>query len=319
MALRAGRRRQQGGLAVFAHVTAALAAERRSAGVDPGPAASRLLLLFDGDEHAGTFGGARAFFEGPDRPPSLAGAMIGYPGNDQVVMGSRGFLRVRLGVHGVAAHSGSGRHRGTNAIEKAARLGEALAATPLPSDESGFGLPPRATVTTIAGGEGYSSIPDRCELGVDLRLTPSFAESEARRWVEEVVARCDRAAGPTLPGDHPTEVVPVASQPAFRIPDTTPFVQELRAAAAMVLGRPVPTAVVGPSSVANYLATLGVPATAGFGVTFRGVHAPDECVEVASFRPVFETYLAALRRLLDGAAPPDPARPAAPAHLPGAP
>ena len=32
----------------------------------------------------------------------------------------------------------------------------------------------------------------------------------------------------------------------------------------------VPTGVVGPSSIGNYLATLGIPATAGFGVTFNG-------------------------------------------------
>jgi succinyl-diaminopimelate desuccinylase len=62
----------------------------------------------------------------------------------------------------------------------------------------------------------------------------------------------------------------------------------------------VPTAVAGPSNIANYLATLDVPATAGLGVTYRGIHAPDECVRLDTLAPTFRTYRDALTRLLTG-------------------
>lgn len=49
-----------------------------------------MALVFDVDEHTGGFGGAKAYFEhaGP-----VDGVMIGYPGSDHVVTGSRGVLR----------------------------------------------------------------------------------------------------------------------------------------------------------------------------------------------------------------------------------
>jgi succinyl-diaminopimelate desuccinylase len=47
--------------------------------------------------------------------------MIGYPGLEHVVTGSRGVLRARMHVHGVASHSGGSRAT-PSAIAKAAAL-----------------------------------------------------------------------------------------------------------------------------------------------------------------------------------------------------
>lgn len=55
--------------------------------------------------------------------------------------------------------------------------------------------------------------------------------------------------------------------------------------------------VAGPSNIGNYLAGLGIPATAGFGVAYRGLHATDEQADLAS--------IPAVRDL-----PPGPPRPA---------
>ena len=62
--------------------------------------------------------------------------------------------------------------------------------------------------------------------------------------------------------------------------------------------RDLPAAVAGPSSIGNYLATLGIPATSGFGVTYRNLHAADECIQLASIAPTYAAYLGALRELL---------------------
>ena len=141
------------GAAIFAHVAAGLL-----------PAGDQLagsvVLLFDVDEHTGRFGGARAYFEGTDAPDNVGGVMIGYPGPDYVVTGGRGVLRARLHVHGVASHSG-GRTMTPNAITKAAALVAALSGAELPADTGpDFPLPPRLTVTEVAGGSGYSTVPD---------------------------------------------------------------------------------------------------------------------------------------------------------------
>jgi succinyl-diaminopimelate desuccinylase len=58
--------------------------------------------------------------------------------------------------------------------------------------------------------------------------------------------------------------------------------------------------IAGPSNIGNFLAAKGIPATAGFGVRYRGLHAADESVELASIPQVAATYALAVSRLLDG-------------------
>jgi len=84
---------------------------------------------------------------------------------------------------------------------------------------------------------------------------------------------------------------------------TSELDRSLQEAAASALKRPCPFVVVGPSNIGNFLAELGIEATAGFGVSYRNLHAADEAVEVASIAPVYETYRYALRMLLDLSAP----------------
>jgi len=119
------------GAAIFAQIAARLLPVGRQL-------AGSLVLPFDVDEHTGGFGGARAYFEGPGGPDRIDGVMIGYPGPDHVVTGSRGVLRAQLRLHGIASHSG-GREATPNAISKAAQLGSALARAHLPA--RGDGLP----------------------------------------------------------------------------------------------------------------------------------------------------------------------------------
>jgi succinyl-diaminopimelate desuccinylase len=276
------------GVVVFSQLAAVLSREtHRLRGT--------MLFLFDADEHSGAFGGIRRFVsEHPELLPS-GGVMIGYPGHERIIIGCRGFMRAALEVHGVSAHSGSSSRRGVNAIGRAARLVRQLEAIDLAHDpHDAFRLPPQLTVTSIHGGEGFSSVPDRCRVQVDIRLTPAFAEDRARDLLQDVVAPFDSdrdAAAPTG-----VEVLP--GWPAYRLPDDAPVYQALRAAAASVIGRELPGDVAGPSSIGNYLATLGIQATSGFGVHYRGVHSADECIDISTLEPTFRTYLEAARLLL---------------------
>ena len=104
-------------VAIFAHLAAELVtvADKLQ---------GRLAVLFDCDEHTGGFAGAKTFLADY---PNVAGAMIGYPGNDQVVVGARGFYRTTITLYGHGGHSGSTRRSGSNAVEKAARLVASLA------------------------------------------------------------------------------------------------------------------------------------------------------------------------------------------------
>ncbi len=273
------------GAAIFAHLAVRLArtADRWAGSV---------VLLFDVDEHTGAFGGAKAFFDGPDAKP-VDGVMIGYPGLAHVVTGGRGVLRARMHVHGIAGHSG-GSTPTPSAIEKAAMLISGLHAATLPGPSGvGFPLPARLTVTAINGGEGYSAVPDLCTFNVDIRLTPAFDDKAALDLLRTQAAQVDAA----WPGTQPTLVEATTHWPAFALDAEAPPRAALLTAAAAV-GVHTDAKVAGPSNIGNYLAGLGIPATAGFGVDYRGLHGTDERIAVASIPLVQAAYHQALLTLL---------------------
>ena len=276
-------------VALFSHLLVELQRDRDFAG--------RIGVLFDCDEHSGRFGGARAFFDHPhdgQGPPRPDGVLIGYPGMGEIVAGCRGFVRCRLQVHGIAAHSGSAHDRGVNAVSRALALGQRLQSLPLPAADDDFPLPPQLTITGMrGGGEGFSQIPDLCEMKLDVRLTPAFTDRLAREAVGRVVAEADAQC----PQAQRTEIVWHDGWPAYRVPDSHPLVSAMREACQAELGTNVPIGIVGPSNIGNYLSCLGVPALCGFGVRDEGIHAANERIELATIEPVYKIYRDALRRL----------------------
>jgi succinyl-diaminopimelate desuccinylase len=278
------------GIAAFCHLAERV--RRLSGGLQ-----GTLTLLFDADEHTGGFRGARRFFGDPAvRERGVAGVMIGYPGLHEVVTACRGFYRATVTVHGTAGHSGASDREvwRDSSVEKAARLAVRLRQSRLPERRApGFDLPPTLTVTAISGGESWTVVPDTCSIKVDMRLTPVFGADEACRLLEEAVADVDRE-WPTV---SPTSLDVPESWPAYALPDTSPVAAALLGSA-RELGVPARAGIVGMGNIGNYLAALGIEATAGFGARFRGLHALDECVAVDDLPVVGAAYELAVRRLL---------------------
>ena len=274
-------------VAVFAHLLADAA--RTAPGI---PAVG----LFDADEHTGRFGGLCTYLDDADRRAGTAGVLIGYPGNDRIVVGSRGFLRAVIHVAGESAHSGSQRPAVANAVRRAAWLVTELDGVVPPGTaavDAGFPVPPKLTVTAVRGGEDFSIVPDRCTVSVDVRLTPRFGPHEAEAHLREAARRLDaQHAAP-----RPTAVEVVMARPAYRLPDASPLPAALRSGAEEAFGRRPPFEVVGPSNVGNVLAELGIEATAGFGVTHRNLHAVDEAIDVSTIDPVYRSYRSAVEVL----------------------
>jgi succinyl-diaminopimelate desuccinylase len=274
------------GAAIFCHLAARVAAAT-------GDLRGTVVVLFDVDEHTGGFGGARRYFAGPDAPRDVAGVMIGYPGQDKLVVGGRGVYRVRIHVHGVAAHSG-GRAATPSAVVKAADLIRLLSESPLPEGATAaFPLAGKLTVTAVQGGQGFSVSPDLCSLNVDVRTTPRFDADTAAAHVQRLVDQVDT----DWPDTRPTLVQVDTRWPAYALDERS----RLRAAllaAAVEHGVDVAPKIAGPSNIGNYLSGLGIPATAGFGVSYTGLHATDERIRIDSIPAVHATYHDAVIALL---------------------
>lgn len=54
----------------------------------------------------------------------------------------------------------------------------------------------------------------------------------------------------------------------------------------------------GPSNIGNLLAAEGIPATAGFGLPYEGLHGIDERAHLAELPQVYSVYQRAVLRLL---------------------
>lgn len=258
-----------------------------------------LTLLFDADEHTGGFRGAKRYFGDHENVRDVRGVMIGYPGINELVVGGRGFRRAQITVRGQAGHTGSRSTTDhTNAVEKAAELIRILAKRQLPGPvDPVLDLPPKVTVTRVAGGESYSTIPDHCVVDVDIRLTTLFGQAEADKLIQDAVTLVDEQ----FPVPHrATTVEFLESWPAYRLSESSSIRLALTRAARHHLKHGVTPKVAGPSNIGNYLARLGIDATAGLGVNYRGLHATDERIELSTIPLIQAVYHEAVLILLNG-------------------
>jgi succinyl-diaminopimelate desuccinylase len=268
------------GVAILAHVARQLA----GTGIPRGA----VHVLFDADEHTGRFGGVRAYLDAIARPPDAVS--LGYPGNDCIVVGSRGFLRAKLHFAGRAAHSGEIERSGVNALNKAAAFALKVAASTFPeTHDAAFPFGPAATVTQLSGGEGFSVVPDHATCNIDIRLTRAFDGAKARRWLEEIVHAVD--------GQSRLETVD--HWPAYLVDPEHGLVSSFAAAAERAFGRRIATEVCGPSNIGNLLAAQGVPTICAPGVSFGSMHAANEWADIDSIGPVYAMYCDAAVRFLN--------------------
>ena len=138
-------------------------------------------------------------------------------------------------------------------------------------------------------------VPDLCTVNVDIRLTPALDDPAAVALLQDAVASTDAE----WPGTVPTEVEVTTRWPPFALPDRSPLREALLTGAARAGLAPV-AKVAGPSNIGNYLAGLGIPATAGFGVDYQGLHGTDERIRLDSIPAVQAAYHHALLILLHG-------------------
>jgi succinyl-diaminopimelate desuccinylase len=258
------------------------------------PGMRRVSIVFDCDEHSGRFGGIKAYTREFGFPAHCA---IGYPGIEEIVCGSRGFWRTVVTLRGHMGHSGATLVPQELAANKLQRLLKALAdfsAKQQPASAD-FPLGARASVTGLqTGAKTFSVTASKIDCAVDFRLTPAFDAQAAQAFINKTLARIARECG----SEHASTMTPPDTWPPYRTPSAALLPQLLQQAAAQELGAAPPLVVCGPSNIGNYLAQQGTQVLSGFGVDFRNIHGPDECVRLATLAPVLRVYQAAVRGYL---------------------
>lgn len=160
---------------VAAFVTACLAEVER---LRSGPG---VVLIITAGEETGC-DGASALVR--DNRIGTAGAMVvAEPTSNAPFVGHKGALWLKALTKGVTAH-GSMPEQGENAVVKAARVISRL-------DDFDFNVArhpvlgkPTLNVGTVHGGLNVNSVPDRTEIGIDIRTIPGINHDQLRSGLE---------------------------------------------------------------------------------------------------------------------------------------
>jgi succinyl-diaminopimelate desuccinylase len=142
---------------------------------------AELTLIITSGEETGCVGAASLLAGGHLGP---AGAIIvGEPTGNAVCVGHKGALWLNAITSGITAH-GSMPEKGDNAIYKAADVIAKLKAFAFAADAHATLGAPTLSVNTVRGGLNINSVPDRAEIGVDIRTIPSVDHGALRNALQ---------------------------------------------------------------------------------------------------------------------------------------
>ena len=203
----------------------------------------------------------------------------------------KGFVWAQLTTLGHAAH-GSRWDLGVDAIRHAGALLRELDALDVSLAARTHPLLGRPSIhaSTIEGGSGMSTYPDRCVLRVERRTLPGETAAAVQAELEAAVAR----AGSGL-HDFRAEVQMLLAQPPSDVAVDAPLVTAL---SAMLADRGMSTACVGMSAWtdAALFNAAGMPAVC-FGPGDMGLaHAAEEYIELAQVEQATEILMALATR-----------------------
>lgn len=255
--------------------------------------ARRPLVLWATVDEEHDFGGVRALAA---RGIHAVGAVVAEPTQLRPVIAHKGCLRVQLVTRGRAAHS-SRPELGDNAILHATRLIDLL--------QRGFAErfsqlqhplcgPLRWSVTQIETVNPINVIPDRCRLGVDVRITPGQSSQDVLDWLDATLA------GSGIPVEQ--QSLRMADYALDTDPDAVVARWALEAAAT-VLGEPVlPAGAPYGTDASKISALAGVPAVVLGPGDIAWAHTDEEHIALNELDRGVEVYASVIDRFLrDGA------------------
>jgi acetylornithine deacetylase len=277
----------KGSLAAMVEAARALAAVGLEAG--------EVILTFVADEEYASLGTADVVrrMASDGRPDA---AIVVEPTGLDVCIAHKGFVWAKITTSGRAAH-GSLYDEGDDAV---VRMGHVLAAldrldrTILSARR--HPLLGRASLhaSTIRGGLGLSTYPDRCDLEIERRTLPGESDDAVMAEINGLLDAA-RTSSPGLRGG----VEMMLSRPPFDVDPEAEIVQAVVASAHAVLGRRPEIIGLGAWFDAALLGAAGVP-TVMFGPSGEGAHAAEEWVDLRSLAHCASTLVDVAARFCAG-------------------
>lgn len=248
-----------------------------------------IFLGFDANEQSGEYSGIRDIIK--IKKPKADVCILGYQGINEISIGMRGWLRLKIITRGESAHTGSKSKRGNNAIHQMADVITVLRKLNLEGKkEPFFEYGSNFNVSLIKGGVSINIVPDECEISIDIRFLPSQNK-------EEIMEKIDKQLQ-ELKNEKPNinyEIEFLRCEPPFLTDPENKFVKLLQKIAQDKLKTKIPLVTSGAGSVGSVISELGIPIINSFGCECDNGHAPNEWVNIESVPKVFEIFRESLK------------------------
>ncbi|MDP3769969.1 MAG: M20/M25/M40 family metallo-hydrolase [bacterium] len=237
-----------------------------------------IFLGFDADEQTGNFTGVREVIK---HAPKADVCVLGYQGINEISIGARGWLRIKITTLGKSAHTGSRTGKGINAIHAMGKVINAITSLDLSQKtEPFFEFGSALNVSQINGGVAVNIVPDKCEANLDIRLLPSQTKENILKMIREKLDELNIQY----------QLKELQHEQAYLTGPKNSFVLLLQKTASEVLGKEIPLVASGQGSAGNVVSKLGIPIINAFGVESDNVHAPNEWINVKTIPQIFEIY-----------------------------
>ena len=136
-----------------------------------------IILGFDANEQSGEYSGIRDIVK--TQKPKADVCILGYQGIDEISIGMRGWLRLKIITKGESTHTGSRSKKGNNAIHQMVEVIRTLRKLDLGGKkEPFFNYGSAFNVSLVKGGIAINIVPDECEINIDIRFLPSQTKQE---------------------------------------------------------------------------------------------------------------------------------------------
>jgi len=211
---------------------------------------------------------------------------LGYQGNEEISIGARGWLRLKLITLGKQAHTGARYSRGINAVHKMQKAIEAiLKLNFLKKKEKFFEYGPSLNISLIKGGLFMNIVPDKCEAIIDIRFLPSQKPKLIMKEMVESLREVKKEDK-----DFKFKIEIINFQDAFLTNPNHPFVKILEKNVKKILKRKIILATSGAGSVGNLIAKKKIPIINAFGCESGNFHAEDEWVNIDDIPRFLKIY-----------------------------
>ncbi len=247
--------------------------------VDSGTKLQGDIILFAAAGEETDSCGTKRFVRNFGGMPEFIGVVIPEPTDFEIITAHRGMLWLKVTTKGRAAH-GSTPQLGINAIASMKALLGELENYEIAFEPHELLGECSMSINTITGGEAINIVPDKCDIGIDIRTLPVQNRQAIIADFEKIFAKLKRKNS-----QFDAQVSIVREVGALETDCRCDFVRDFCSAVGISETRAVGFTTDGP-----YFASLGAPVVIFGPGKPELAHKPDEYIDIADVEKAVEYY-----------------------------